>query len=158
MKEGRGILLITVGRRADPGVEAMVEAYKRRLPASWQWDWVKVPDASTGSVSPSEVMNREGHRILEQVGDRYMLALAVQGTEDDSLAFAERLRGLLAGRRPLALVIGGAYGLSDTVLARADHLWSLSRLTFPHQLVPLVIAEQIYRAHTILTGHPYHKA
>lgn len=157
MSDRGRILLVTVGRRVDPAVSAMAEEYRRRLPPQWQWTWIRVPEAP-GSLPPNEVMVREGQRILEEAAGRLIVALDEEGREDDSAAFAERFQRLLELGRPLALVVGGAFGLSDEVLSRAQHRWSLSKLTFPHQLVPLLVAEQLYRAHTILTDHPYHKA
>ncbi len=158
VNEGPRILLVSIGRRADEHTVRAVQAYRRRLPPGWQWDWVQLPDASTGSLPVREVLAREGRRILERVDGRLIVALAEQGLEDDSVTWAARFQRFLEQGRPLALVVGGANGLSPEVLMRADHVWSLSRLTFPHELVPLLVAEQLYRAHSILHAHPYHKA
>ena len=158
VSEGQRILLISVGRRVDERTALAVEAYRRRLPAGWQWDWVQLSEASAGSLPVRDVMAREGRRILERAEGRLVVALAEQGVEDDSITWAGRFQRFLEQGRPLALVIGGAHGLSPEVLQRADHVWSLSRLTFPHEMVPLLVAEQIYRAHSILHSHPYHKA
>lgn len=90
--------------------------------------------------------------------DCYVVALDVKGKSWSTEVLASRLQDWMASGRELSLLVGGPDGLSPACLARADQLWSLSSLTFPHALVRVIIAEQFYRAWTITTGHPYHRA
>ena len=106
-----------------------------------------------------EVMAKEGQRILSKISDReYVYALAIKGKERSSEEFAHEIQQLATyGHSDITFVIGGSLGLSPEVLKRADTQLSFGRLTMPHQLMRLVLAEQVYRAFTIINGLPYHK-
>lgn len=104
-------------------------------------------------------MQDEARRLLGQVGkDDYVAALDERGKAFSSVELSAWLAERMRGGRDLALLIGGADGFAPEVRARADLSWSLSRLTLPHALVRVVLAEQLYRAHSVLSGHPYHRA
>ena len=107
----------------------------------------------------NEVMAKEGERILEKIKDKeYVYALAIKGKERTSEEFAEEINQLTTyGHSDITFVIGGSLGLSPEVLKRADTQISFGRFTLPHQLMRLVLTEQIYRAFTIINGLPYHK-
>ena len=110
-------------------------------------------------ASIRSVQEQEGKLLLKQIkpGD-YMILLDERGREFHSIAFAEYLNGLQGRVKHLSFVIGGPYGFSEEVYGRADGKFSLSKLTFSHQLVRVIFMEQLYRAYTILKGEPYHHA
>jgi 23S rRNA (pseudouridine1915-N3)-methyltransferase len=99
----------------------------------------------------------ESERILSRIGSReFAILLDERGDEIDSPEFAQLLDKTFTAGRSVTIIIGGAYGVDDRVHQRADYVWSLSPLVFPHQLVRLILAEQLYRAQSITAGHPYH--
>ena len=114
---------------------------------------------SLSQAEMDEVMAKEGQRILSKISDReYVYALAIKGKERSSEEFAHEIQQLATyGHSDITFVIGGSLGLSPEVLKRADTQLSFGRLTMPHQLMRLVLAEQVYRAFTIINGLPYHK-
>ncbi len=146
--------LIAVGRmRAGPEAELFARYAVRLRPA------LEVTELAEAKGSAAEVKRREGEAILAALpAQAFAVALDLGGEAVDSEALAVRLGGWLAGQRPLCFVIGGAEGLSTAVVARADHAVSLGRLTWPHMLARVMLAEQLYRARAIAQGHPYHRA
>lgn len=154
------ITLIAVGRVRGP-LEAAVRAYEDRLRHYWKFDLVEV-EAGTGrggSPDPVQVMAAEGTRILARVPPGQELwILTREGRPLDSPGLARLLdERRLHALPPVALAIGGAFGFSPEVEARAVQTLSLSAMTLPHELARLVLVEQLYRAGTILRGEPYHK-
>ena len=152
--------LIAAGTRLPDWVDAGFAQYQKRLrtPLLLELHEIQLAARRAGE-NPERAVQREGADMLATVGkEDYVIALEVRGkafsTEQLSVFLAERLQG----GRALALLIGGPDGLSDAVRARADLLWSLSTLTLPHPLVRIVVAEQLYRAMSLLAGHPYHRA
>ena len=146
--------LIAVGRmRAGPEAELFARYAVRLRPA------LVVTELAEARGAGAEVKRREGEAILAAVPAQALaVALDLEGDAPDSGTLAVWLDGWLAGQRPLCFVIGGAEGLSAGVIARADHVISLGRLTWPHMLVRVMLAEQLYRARAIAQGHPYHRA
>lgn len=155
------VLVVVVG--AVRGVyAAAVQEYERRARRYWKLRIIEVdPGAakSSSSARPEEVRRAEGERILAAVPpEAELVALTRYGELWSSRDLAGHLGELAVRSRPgAAFVIGGAFGLSDEVLNRAARRVSLSRMTLPHELARLVLAEQLYRAGTILRGEPYHK-
>jgi 23S rRNA (pseudouridine1915-N3)-methyltransferase len=152
--------LIAAGTRLPEWVNTGFEEYQKRLrtPLVLELNEISVATRSAGE-NPQRAVQREGADMLAALGkDDYVVALEIAGkpmsTEQLSAWLAERLRDA----RPLALMIGGPDGLAPDVLQRANQRWSLSPLTLPHGLVRVVVAEQIYRAMSLLAGHPYHRA
>ena len=152
--------LIAAGTRLPEWVNAGFEEYQKRLrtPLVLELHEISVATRSAGE-NPQRAVQREGADMMAALGkDEWVVALEIAGktmsTEQLSSWLAERLRDA----RPLALMIGGPDGLAPSVLQRADQRWSLSPLTLPHGLVRVVVAEQIYRAMSLLAGHPYHRA
>lgn len=149
------ITIIAVGRRKKGPEQDLFEQYKGRLP--WPLDLKLVEEKKP--LSGDALKAREAELLLAALPDgASLVALDERGTSDASPKFAERVgRWRDDGVRDLAFVIGGADGLADNVRKRADFVMSLGKQTWPHQLVPALLAEQLYRAHAILTGHPYHR-
>ncbi len=131
----------------------------RRLAGSLKVTLVEVPAGQRSSRGdPAQAMQLEGQRILALVKPQeFVAALDERGTQMTTREFASWLAGRLNAGRDLVLVIGGPDGLASEVLTRCDQRLSLSKLTLPHPLVRVVLAEQLYRAHTVLSGHPYHR-
>jgi 23S rRNA (pseudouridine1915-N3)-methyltransferase len=151
--------LIAAGTRLPDWVNQGFREYQKRLRAPLKLDLTEIPVATRrAGENPQRAIAREGETMLAALGrDDYVVALEVSGksmsTEQVGAWLAERLRDA----RPLALLIGGPDGLADACRARADQTWSLSSLTLPHALVRVVLAEQLYRAMSLLAGHPYHR-
>lgn len=115
------------------------------------------PDKRAQGKNASTVQEAEAKRIVEACGRDFLVALDEHGAEVTTLQLAERMQTWLGSGRDIALVIGGADGLHADIKARADWLWSLSRLTLPHGMVRVMLAEQLYRAWTVINHHPYHR-
>jgi 23S rRNA (pseudouridine1915-N3)-methyltransferase len=152
--------LIAAGTRLPAWVNSGFQEYQKRLrtPLVLELQEISVATRSAGD-NPQRAVQREGADMLAVIGkDDYVVALEIAGkpmsTEQVSAWLAERMRDA----RPLALLIGGPDGLAPSCRERADYSWSLSPLTLPHGLVRVVVAEQIYRAMSLLAGHPYHRA
>jgi 23S rRNA (pseudouridine1915-N3)-methyltransferase len=140
-------------------VEAGYREYAKRLPPECSLHLVEIePGHRTKRSSPELARREEGERLLAAVpkGAR-VIALDMRGRAWSSEHVAEELAGWMAAGRDVALLVGGPEGLTEACLARADGLWSLSPLTFPHPLVRVIVAEQLYRGWSILKGHPYHR-
>jgi 23S rRNA (pseudouridine1915-N3)-methyltransferase len=153
------IRLIAVGERMPRWVNEVVADYIQRLAGSLKVALVEVPAGRRSSRGePAQAMQAEAALILALIKPpEFVVALDEHGAQRTTREFAAWLAGRMNDGRDLALVIGGPDGLGAAVLARSDLKLSLSRLTLPHALVRVVLAEQLYRAHTVLSGHPYHR-
>ncbi len=152
--------LILVGKTTGTWLENGIAEYVGRLKHYVRFGLVVVPELKNArNLREEQIKTAEGELLLARIapGDHVVL-LDERGTmPDGSVEFADRLQAVMnRGVRRLVFVIGGAYGFSDAVYARADRRISLSRLTFSHQMVRLIFVEQLYRAFTILGGEPYH--
>jgi 23S rRNA (pseudouridine1915-N3)-methyltransferase len=136
------------------------EDYVARLASTLKVTLTQIePGSRSSSRTPESAMRAEGERLLAAVRkDDYVVTLDEHGTEMTTRELATWLATRMKDGRDLAFLIGGPDGFSADVLARGDFRWSLSRLTFPHALVRVVLSEQLYRAHSVLTNHPYHRA
>lgn len=152
------ITLLLTGKTRDPYIIQGVEDYRKRLARYLPFAMDTVPDLKNSrSMTMKEVMDKEGQLLLKRFRPSdHVILLDEKGETYDSIAFAEHLNSLEGRVGHLLFVIGGPFGFSGEVYRRADETFSLSRLTFSHQLVRLVFLEQIYRAFTILRGEPYH--
>ncbi len=145
--------LIAVGRMRRGPLAALFEDYARRLRPPLAL--TEIPD---GHGAPAEIKRREAAALLASLPDRaFAIALDMGGDMPDSPEFAVLVERWLGLARPLCFMIGGAEGLDAPVLARADSCLSLGRLTWPHMLARVMLAEQLFRARAIATGHPYHR-
>lgn len=154
------IHLIAVGTRMPAWVTQGYEDYARRLPRECALRLVEIPPGRRSRTQPTaQAVQEEGRRMLAAIPERaQVVALDVGGRAWDTPALADRLREWLQSGRDTALLVGGPDGLAGDCLRRAELRWSLSALTLPHPLVRVVLAEQLYRAWTIIGGHPYHRA
>ena len=155
--------LITVSQRQPEWIAAGEREYARRLPREWSFEVVELKPAGRGRNAVAERLRaEEAERIRGAIGklgsNPRVVALDEVGVGWSSQRLADNLGSWLHDGRDLALVIGGADGLEPALLQAADHRWSLSAATLPHGLVRIVVAEQLYRASTLLAGHPYHRA
>lgn len=153
------IELIVVGKTDSKEVAALVEMYAKRINHYCRFAITTLPDLrNTKNLSARQQNKSEGERILALLGEGdYVVLLDERGEEYRSMQFAEWVeKRMSSGLRRLCFVIGGPYGFSDEVYARANHKISLSRMTFSHQIVRAIFAEQIYRAFSILHNEPYH--
>ncbi len=153
------VRVIAVGERMPRWVDEVFADYAKRLQSSLKIQLVEIPagQRSAGRDSP-QAIRAEGQRILAQLQPRdFAIALDEHGQEFTTRGLAAWLKTRMQEGRDLAFLIGGPDGHAPEVLARADLKWSLSQLTLPHALVRVVLAEQVYRAHTVLSGHPYHR-
>jgi 23S rRNA (pseudouridine1915-N3)-methyltransferase len=154
------ITIAAVGTRLEPWIYQAFGSYRARLPRHLKLALEEIPAARRIARAPAAAaVETEGERLLRHLRpDLLAIALDERGQQWSSAELARELGGWLQCEREVAILIGGPDGLSDACRSRADRLWSLSRLTFPHGLVRVLLAEQLYRAWTILQGHPYHRA
>jgi 23S rRNA (pseudouridine1915-N3)-methyltransferase len=151
--------LIAVGKTDSKEIEALIALYQRRISHYCRFAVTLLPDIrNTKSLSEGQQRTAEGELILRQVDDGDVVVLLDErGEQLRSTEFATWMqKRMLSGLRRLVFVIGGPYGFSEAVYARANAKLSLSRMTYSHQLVRVVFVEQIYRAFTILNHEPYH--
>jgi len=154
------IRLVAVGAHMPAWVATGFQEYQKRLPKQCSLELVEVPaPRRTSHADIQRLMQRECEGLLKAVpaGSR-IVALDVHGKSYNTEQLAAQLNGWLQGARDLALLVGGPDGLSRRCLAHAEQSWSLSDLTLPHQLVRIVVAEQLYRAWSILAHSPYHRS
>jgi len=157
------IKVVAVGKIKEKYLQAGIEEYTKRLRAYVKLETLELEDEPCSdrlsAAEEEQVKSKEGERILRRISSHdYCILLDVKGQEMDSLEIADFLDDLaLRGNSSLAFVIGGSLGLGANVYARADYRWSLSKLTFPHQVIRLILLEQLYRASRISRGEPYHK-
>ena len=154
------IRLAAIGTRMPAWVVSAVEEYRRRMPAGLQLSVTEVaPVRRSSAVINAAAIAEEGRRLLALVRqDDFAVALDERGTAFSSPEFAAWLKERMRAGRDLVFLIGGADGFASAVLERCELRCSLSRLTFPHALARVLIAEQLYRAHSLLANHPYHRA
>lgn len=146
--------LIAVGRLKDGPERVLLERYVQRLVPK-----LELVEVAEARGSPAEIKRREAQALLGLLpANALAVALDEGGAQLSSLVFASRLDGWLGSGRSLCFLIGGAEGLDASVLARADASLSLGSMTWPHMLVRGLLAEQLYRARMISTGHPYHRS
>lgn len=148
------------GKTRDPFIREGVELFRKRVVRYVPFKLETIPDLkNTRNLTMKEVQNQEAALLLKRIRTTdYLVLLDERGQEYNSISFAEYLNSLEGRVNHLVFVIGGPYGFSEAVYRRADAKFSLSRLTFSHQLVRLIFMEQLYRAYTILKGEPYHHA
>ena len=149
--------LCAVGRKMPTWVQHGVDEYQKRLPRQWQFRVCEINQANLGS--PALNMSKEAEGLLASVPDKsHIVALDNRGKGWSTTDVANELQGWLELGKPVSLIIGGPDGLDQKCIDQSSQQWSLSPLTFPHPLVRVLVVEQIYRAHSLLINHPYHRA
>ena len=157
------IKIVTVGKLKEKYLVQGINEYAKRLGAYAKLEFVEVPDEKApetlSEAQMLQIKEKEGQRILAKIKDtEYVFALAIEGTNPTSEAFAKQIDQLgIQGKSQLTFVIGGSLGLSQEVMTRSDDKISFGKMTYPHQLMKLILLEQIYRAYRINTGAQYHK-
>lgn len=148
------IKILAIGRKHESWITDGLERYQKRLKAPWNVEWVLLPhSAREGLVARQE----ESSTILSRLkDDDFVILLDERGNQFDSPALSRQIEQVFPTAKTPVFIIGGAYGVDDSLTSRSNLIWSLSPLVFPHQLVRLILAEQLYRAQEIAAGHPYH--
>jgi 23S rRNA (pseudouridine1915-N3)-methyltransferase len=153
------IALWSVGKQHDAYVKSGIEEFTKRLSKYFAVEWQLIPVPKNATLlSESEMKQKEGESIRQYLkDDDYLVALDEYGKELTSEELGHFIQQRAdTGVKRIVFLIGGAYGLDAAILKKAKFKWSLSKLTFPHQLVRLILAEQVYRACTILRNEKYH--
>ena len=146
--------ILVIGKKHEAWVADGIERYQKRLKRPFDVEWVYLPHSAREGLSARQ---DESERILSRLNAYdYVILLDERGKAIDSPALSKLLTAKLDISQPITLIIGGAYGVDETIHKRADFIWSLSPLVFPHQLVRLILIEQLYRAQEIAAGNPYH--
>lgn len=154
------ILLIAVGTRMPAWVETAFADYAGRMPRECRLQLVEIPAAERGkNADIARAKQAEGEKILKAIPrDSHVIALDERGDALGSPEWARDMQVWLQSGRDTCLLVGGPDGHAPEVLQRADRRWSLSKLVLPHPLVRVLVAEQLYRAWSLLSNHPYHRA
>ena len=151
------LIVAVVGKPRHESIAAAIRDYEERARRYWPLEIIEVKDEPARASSPDVVRRREGDRLTAAIGSARVIACDVGGRRMPSPEFAEWVQGLREAAADVAFVIGGAFGLADALVQRATASVSFSPWTLPHELARLVLAEQLYRAGTIVRGEPYHK-
>lgn len=157
------ITLITVGKIKEKYLKDAIAEYSKRLSKYCKLEIIEVADEKTPDQASEnverQIRKKEGERILRYVKeDAYVITLEIGGTMLDSVAFAKKIETLgVQGKSHIIFIIGGSIGLGEDVLKRSDYGLSFSKMTFPHQLMRVILLEQVYRSYRIIEGAPYHK-
>ena len=157
------ITILCVGKIKEKYFTGAIEEYSKRLSRYCKLEIIEVADEKTpdgaSEALEEQIKKKEGERILKAIPEgAYVVALAIEGKQlssEELASFVDKLG--VGGTSHIVLIIGGSLGLSKEVLQRADYLLSFSKMTFPHQLMRVVLLEQIYRSYRIMMGEPYHK-
>lgn len=152
------ITLLVVGKTTDSRLQSLIDEYRQRLKHYVPFEWVVIPDLKNAkALSEEQIKSAEGEAILRFLTPAMdVLLFDEHGREFRSVEYADFLQKKMTSGKDLTLIIGGPYGFSKEVYARANGKISLSRMTFSHQMIRLMAIEQIYRAMTILRNEPYH--
>lgn len=157
------ITLITVGKIKEKYLRDAITEYTKRLSRYCKLEILEVTDEKTpedaSDALEKSIREKEGKRILKLIKeDAYVFTLEISGRMMDSIEFADRIERLgIRGVSHIIFIIGGSIGLSEDVCTRSDYALSFSKMTFPHQLMRVILLEQIYRSFRIIQGEPYHK-
>jgi 23S rRNA (pseudouridine1915-N3)-methyltransferase len=152
------INLIAVGKRMPGWIEQGYNEYAKRMPVDFKLHLIEIPTSKYAGKDVTRMIQQEGELMLAAIPkNNYLIALDVLGESWDTQQLAKNLQNWHDQSQDVSLLVGGADGLAQSCLTKAQRKWSLSSLTFPHPLVRVILAEQIYRAYSILTNHPYHR-
>lgn len=157
------ITILCVGKIKEKFYRDAIAEYEKRLSRYCKLEIIEVADEKTpdnaSELVEKQIKDKEAERMEKYLqSDAYVIALAIEGKQLDSVELSNKIEQLgVSGTSHIIFVIGGSLGISDSVLKRADYLLSFSKMTFPHQLMRVVLLEQIYRSYRIINHEPYHK-
>lgn len=157
------ITVVGVGKIKEKYLTMAIDEYAKRLSRYCKLEIIELADEKTpdnaSEAEELQIKKKEGERILKHIKDgAYVIALAIEGKQLSSTELADKMQSLgVNGESNLVFVIGGSLGLDQEVLKRADYLLSFSKMTFPHQVMRMILLEQVYRGFRIINGEPYHK-
>ncbi len=152
------VIIAAVGKPKDRHLAAAIEEYETRAARYWPLDVIEVREGSGRGIDPGLAKDREGTRLLERIPTTAMVLVCDElGDRLTSAEFATVVAGARDNARDVAFIIGGAFGVAASVRGRATRTIQLAPWTLPHEMARLVLAEQLYRAGTIVRGEPYHK-
>lgn len=156
------ITVIAVGRIKEKYLKDAIDEYSKRLSKYVNLEIIEIPDEKApetlSTAQEIKVKDEEGQKILKNIKDGVIVALAIEGKQMKSTEFADFFqKNMVSGASHITFVIGGSLGLSDSVINNADFKISFSKMTFPHQLMRVILLEQVFRAFKIIKNEPYHK-
>ena len=150
------IKIITIGFIKEQYLKDAIAEYKKRISKYTNLEIIELKDEDFGEIE--KTLKVEEEKILKQLSDRdYIITLEIEGKELTSIEFAKKIENIQLENSNITFIIGGSYGLSDTIKNRANYHLSFSKMTFPHQLFRVLLLEQIYRAYKINNNESYHK-
>ena len=150
--------LVVIGKKMPDWIQTGINHYQKQLPAQLNFSLIALEAQRRKGKNITQIKELEGELILKAVkGAQLIIAFDERGKQRTTKAIAQNLNNWQQNGEHIALIIGGADGLSDSVKSSANQLWGLSNLTLPHSMARLLAVEQIYRAHSLLTNHPYHR-
>ena len=150
------IRIISVGNNPDKNLKELIDSYSKKLSNQFEVDWINVK-AEKKFDSTSQKKEYEAKKITAFIENSFVVAMGEGGQVYNSKEFTNKMTGWIQNYQSLTFIIGGADGIHQTLINKADFILSLSRMTFPHQLVKLFLSEQLYRCSAILNNHPYHR-
>lgn len=157
------ITILTVGKIKEKYLKDAIAEYAKRLSRYCKLEIVEVADEKTienaSQVLETQIRDKEAERLMKYIReDAYVITLEIKGKQLTSEELSEKINQLgIQGKSYIIFVIGGSIGLGDEILKRSDYALSFSKMTFPHQLMRVILLEQIYRSYRIINGEPYHK-
>lgn len=157
------ITILTVGKIKEKYLKDAIAEYAKRLSRYCKLEIVEVADEKTienaSQVLETQIRDKEAERLMKYIReDAYVITLEIKGKQLTSEELSEKINQLgIQGKGHIIFVIGGSIGLGDEILKRSDYALSFSKMTFPHQLMRVILLEQIYRSYRIINGEPYHK-
>jgi 23S rRNA (pseudouridine1915-N3)-methyltransferase len=153
------IRLLTITHKSPSWIQEGYEEYAKRLPSTCALELIEIPaEKRTANADLKRITDKEGEKMLAMIKPNHLvIALDIKGKLWSTEQLSDQLAHWLQGGRNIDLLIGGPEGLAPQCLEKAEQKWSLSPLTFPHIIVRLIVAEQIYRAYSMLQQHPYHR-
>lgn len=150
------IKIVAIGKIKENSMKDMIAEYSKRMKSVHPIKVVELNNSIKTEVD--EIVKDESRRILNQIDSKdYVILLDLKGKDISSIDLSKKIDSVVQLSSPLIFVIGGSHGVDEDVVSRSDFMWRLSKLTFPHQLVRILLFEQIYRAFMIKKNHPYHK-
>ncbi|MBK2402099.1 MULTISPECIES: 23S rRNA (pseudouridine(1915)-N(3))-methyltransferase RlmH [Erysipelothrix] len=150
------IKIIAIGKIKEKPMQALIQEFEKRLKPIHAVEMVELPNSNKTDIT--SIIEDECQRIMEKIDDRdYVILMDLKGKDLDSVSMGEKIIDLIDMGKPIIFIIGGSHGVNQAIRDRANYRWKISNLTFPHQLVRLMLYEQVYRFFMISKNHPYHK-